>query len=160
MGHVIRVDDPRLARIDVSLSGFLTREDLPPVELLFHRSPHEVAAAREETASSCLSLEAEIEQFHLEEDREEQGEPIIHLLDSEGELDKHSIACSPKLVVACVDRDSEEEDEILLDNKKKGLHDLLKGRGQAPRTSQDPSFLMNFPLPLLLPQSACSPSQT
>ena len=88
----------------------------------------------EEIASSRLSLEVEIDQFHLEEDREEQGEPIIHLPDSEDELGRHSIACSPKLFIVCVDSDSEEEDEMPLENKKKGLHDLLKGRGQAPRT--------------------------
>ena len=51
-------------------------------------------------------------------------------LDSKGELDRHSIAYSPNLVVACVDNDSEEEDEMLLDNKKKGLRDLLKDRGR------------------------------
>jgi len=60
--------------------------------LPLHCPPCEVAAPREETASSHLSLKAEIDQFHLEEDREEQREPIIHLLNSKDELDRHSIA--------------------------------------------------------------------
>lgn len=160
VGQVIRVGDPRLAWIDVFVPGFLARKDLPLGELPLHRSPSEVAAPREEIASSRLSLEAEIDQFHLEEDREEQGEPIIHLSDSEDKLDRHSIAQSPQLVVACVDSNLEEEDEMPLDNKKKGLCDLLKGRGLAPRTPQDPNSLLHFPFPLLLPQLACSLSQT
>ena len=71
VGHTIRARDSQLAWIDVSVPGFLAREDLPPIELPLRRSPREVAAPREEIASSCLSLEAEIGQFHLEEDREE-----------------------------------------------------------------------------------------
>ena len=49
---------------------FLAQEDLPPIELPLHWSLCEVAALKEETASSRLSLEAEIEQFHLEEEGE------------------------------------------------------------------------------------------
>ena len=69
MGHIIRAGDPRLRRINVSIPGFLAREDMVPVELPFHHSPHEVVVPREETTSSRLSLKAEIDQFHLEEDR-------------------------------------------------------------------------------------------
>ena len=47
------------------------------IELPSHRSPREAAALREETASSRLSLKAKIDQFYLEEGREEQGEPVI-----------------------------------------------------------------------------------
>ena len=39
VGHAMRAGDPWLARIDVSVLGFLTQEDLPPVELPFHCSP-------------------------------------------------------------------------------------------------------------------------
>ena len=60
VGHAIRVGNPRLAQIDVSMPGFLAREDIMLVELPLHRSPCEVAAPREETASSRLSLEIEI----------------------------------------------------------------------------------------------------
>ena len=47
------------------------------VELPSHRYPREEAVSREETASSCLSLEAEIDQFQFEEERKEQGKPVI-----------------------------------------------------------------------------------
>ena len=102
------------------------------VELPFHRSPHEVVAPREETASSRLSLETEIDQFKLEEDKEGLGEPLILVLDLEGELDRLSVICSPRLVVARVDGNLEEKGEMLLDNKKKGLCELLKARGMGP----------------------------
>ena len=58
VGQAIRVDDPKLAWIDVSVPGFLAQRDLPPVELPFQRSLQEVAIPREETASSHLSLKA------------------------------------------------------------------------------------------------------
>ena len=109
--------------------GFLAREDLPLVELPLQRSPRDVAAPRKETTFSCLSLKAEIDQFYLKEEREEQGEPVIHLPASKDELDRYSITQSPQLVVVHGDSDLKEENEMLLDNKKKGLCDLLKGRG-------------------------------
>ena len=143
IGHVIRAGDPRLRKINVSIPGFLAREDVVPVELPFHHSPREVAVPREETAFSRLSLKAEIDQFHLEEDREEQGGPIIQLLNSEDKLDKSSVARSPKLIVMCVDSGFEEEDERLLDNKKKGLRNLLKAKGLGPKVasgSAPPAF--------------------
>ena len=65
VGHVIRAGDPWLTRIDILVPSFLAREDLPPVELPLHHSSREVAAPREEIASSCLSLETEIDQFRL-----------------------------------------------------------------------------------------------
>ena len=74
MGHAIRVGDPRLERINIFIPGFLALEDLLLVELPLHRSPCEVVLLREETTSSRLSLEVEIDQFHLEDERKEQGE--------------------------------------------------------------------------------------
>ena len=88
--------------------GFLAWTDLPLVELPLQRSPQEVAAPREEIASPSLSFEAEINRFHFEEGEEEQVKPIIHLLDSEEELDRHFAACFPKLISARVDNDSIE----------------------------------------------------
>ena len=55
---------------------------LPPILAL-----PEAAAPREEIASSCLSLEEEIDQFHLERERErerereEQRDPVINISD-------------------------------------------------------------------------------
>ena len=68
VGNAIRADDPRLARIDVLVPRFLAREGTIQVELLSHRSPYEEAILKEETASSFLSLEEEIDQFRLEEE--------------------------------------------------------------------------------------------
>ena len=69
IGHAIRVGDPQLARIDVSIPNFLPQEDLPPVVLPLQRVLLEAAVApREEIASSRLSLEEEIDKFHFEEE--------------------------------------------------------------------------------------------
>ena len=69
VGQAIRAGDPRLARIDVSKPMFLAWRDLPPVKLPIQCMPQEVAILREETASIQLSFEAEIDQFHLEDER-------------------------------------------------------------------------------------------
>ena len=80
IGHVIRARDPRIHRIDVSKPDFLAREDLPPVRIPVQRIPPQLiiplqqvpletpVAAEEEIASSRLSLEEEIDQFHFVED--------------------------------------------------------------------------------------------
>ena len=60
-----------MARIDISVPGFLAQEDVVQVELPSCHSPREVVVPREETTSSHLSLKAEIDQFHLEEEKEE-----------------------------------------------------------------------------------------
>ena len=100
VGNAIRADDLRLAQIDVSLPGFLAREDLLLVELPLQRILPETTVLREKTTCSHLSLKVEIDQFHFEEDKKEWVDPIIQLPDSEDELDKHSIAHSPRLIVA------------------------------------------------------------
>ena len=61
VGYAIRAGDPQLARIKVLMPGFLAQEDIMLVKLPFRRSPHEAAILREETASSRLSLEMEID---------------------------------------------------------------------------------------------------
>ena len=130
---MIRASDPQLARIDVSVHGFLVREDLPPVELPFHRSPREVVVPREETASSCLSLEAKIDQFLLEKKGEAQEEPV-EISNSDGKLDRSSIVRSPRLIVAWVDNSFDEEKEMAL-NRKKGLKELLAERNKGTSRS-------------------------
>ena len=69
VGHTIRAGDHRLRKIDISVPGFLTRKDVMPVELPPILALPEVATPREETASSHLSLEEEIDQFQLKEER-------------------------------------------------------------------------------------------
>ena len=71
MGHAIKAGDLRLAQIDALAPRFLAQKDIVQVDLPAYRSPHEATVLREETASSRLSLEAEIDQFYLEEEGEE-----------------------------------------------------------------------------------------
>ena len=80
IGHAIRAGDSRINRIDISKPDFLARKDLPPVRLPVQQIPHPLiiplqqapleapVAAEEEIASSRLSLEEEIDQFHFMED--------------------------------------------------------------------------------------------
>ena len=110
VGQVIRAGDPRIHRIDVSQPDFLAREDLLPVELPLQHSQQEVTIPREETTSSRLSLEAEIGQFQLEKE-EEAPKRLMELSYSEAEFDRLSIVRSPRLVVAQVNPNSEEEEE-------------------------------------------------
>ena len=83
MGHVIRASDPRLRKIDESVPGFLAREDVMPAELSPILALPEAVASKEETASSRLSLEEEIDQFQLEEEEEVRADPV-EISDSEG----------------------------------------------------------------------------
>jgi len=155
VGYAIRAGDPRLARINVSLPGFLAREDLPPLKLPLYHSPCEVVALREETASSCQSLKAKIHQFYLKEEGEAQERPV-ELSDSKGELNRFSTAHSPRLIIAQVDSSSEEEENMAL-NPRKGLKDILADRNkglsskrapkEAPKTQLPPPLL---PSPLEL----------
>ena len=125
MGHAIRVGDPRLRQIDISVPSFLAWEDLPLVKLPLHRALPEVVAPTEETASSHLSLDEEIDQFQLEEEKEEQEAHIIHVSDAEDEFDRFSGVCTSGLVVAhVVDNFKEEEEEMAL-NSRKVLRDLI-----------------------------------
>ncbi|XP_065615697.1 probable leucine-rich repeat receptor-like protein kinase At1g35710 [Quercus suber] len=127
-GEAIKAGDPRLAHIDVSMPGFLAQRDLPPIELPLQRSSREVAILREETASSCLSLEAKIDQFHLKEEGK-APKRSVELSDSEAEFDRLSAAHSPRLVDTRVDTSSEEEEEMAL-NPRRGLKDLVARRNK------------------------------
>ena len=149
VGQAIRANDPRLARIDVSMLGFLAQEDLPPIELPFHCFPREVAALKEETASLHLSLEAKIDKFRLEEEGESQERPM-NLSDFEGELDRSSVAHSPKLIIAQVDNSFEEEENMAL-NPRKGLKDILARRNKGSSSKEAPKTQLphNPPLPPL-----------
>ena len=134
VGHAIRIGDPWLAWIDISVPRFLAQEYIVPVELTSRHFPCKAVVLREELASSWLSHEAEIDQFRLEEEEEEQEKHVIQVLDSEGELDKSSVVRNPKFIVARVDDSSKEEEEMAL-NKKKGLRELFadRAKGQAPK---------------------------
>ena len=125
----------------------MAREDLPPVELPFQRSPQEVAIPREETSSSRLFLEAEINQFHLEEEGEAQDRPV-ELSNSEADFDR-SFATHPlRLVVDQVDTSSEEEEEMAL-NPRRGLKYLVARRkGSSSKDAPQTQLPSNPPYPL------------
>ena len=91
-----------MARIDVSKPGFLTRRDLPLVQLPAQRVPQEVVALGEEIDSTHLSLEVEIDHFCFDE---EGGMPIkpVELLDSDSDFNRFSAAHSMRLIVARID---------------------------------------------------------
>ena len=130
MGRIIRASDPRLCMIDFSIPRFLAQKDVVPVELPPQLAIPEVAAPREEIASSRLSLEEEIDQFRLEEEREEQGDPVIHISDPEDEFDRTS--------VAKIDDSFEEEEEEMAFNLRKFLKDLLMGRNKGSSSKEAP----------------------
>ena len=122
-----------------------------PVKLPSCRFPPKIAVLREETTSSRLSLETKIDQFHLEEKKEEQEEPMIQVLDSEDELDRSSSVRTPRLIISWVDDslEEEEEEEMAL-NRKKGLHKVFANRakGLTPKDtsgSQSPLTLPPHP---------------
>ena len=67
---MIKAGDPRIRRIDISIPGFLAREDIIPNGIPLVPILPAVVAPREETTSSRLSLEEEIDQFHFEEEED------------------------------------------------------------------------------------------
>ena len=95
-GQAIKAGDPRLARIDVFMPGFLAWKDRPPVVLPPQRILLEAAAASKE----------EINKFHFEED-ETQGAQIVHISDAKEETDRHSDVHAPILVITHLDSTSE-----------------------------------------------------
>ena len=138
IGHTIRAGSPRLARIDVSKPKFLARQDLKPVVLPGVRNPppaaqlpppdnlEVVAPIEEETESSHLSLEEEIDKFYFEE--EVHKAPLIELSDPEGEQDRNSMVDAP-IIITCSEDSSEEEVDNMA-GKGKSLRELMASRGK------------------------------
>ena len=161
VGQSIRVGSTRLSQIDVSKPGFLARRDLPLITLPILQNPQPVAQlppqdnpgaaafVEEETESSCLSLEEEIDEFYFEEDNPKA--PLIELSNAEGEPDRNSTIFVPPLVIACPDDSSDEKVDDMASNKgNKSLRELMaaQGKGQtskAPTKSQTPSNLPPAP---------------
>ena len=146
----------------MSKPGFLARRDLPPVTLPILQNPQPVvqlppqdntraaAFVEEETESSRLSLEEEIDKFYFENDNPKV--PLIELSDAEGEPDKSSAICVPPLIIACPDDSFDEEVDDMASNKgNKSLRELMAARGKgqtskAPTKSQTPFNLPHAPL--------------
>ena len=146
VGQAIRAGEPRLERIDVSKLGFLARRDLPPVELPIQRVLQKVAASREETTSAPLSLEAEINQFHLEGEGEVL-ERTIELSDSEADLDRFSAAHSPRLITTRVDTSLEDEEEVIDLKPRTSLKGLLANMNKGSSSKEVPKIQVPPSLP-------------
>ena len=157
IGHAIRAGDPRIHRIDVSKPDFLAREGLPPIRLSVQQIPplliillqqvslEAPVVAKEEIASSRLSLEEEIDQFRFVEDVG-LSEKLIDISDSKTESVNISSIHPKQLIITQVDSESEEEEEQMDPKKRLGLKDLLASRNkggsskEAPKT-QPPAIL-------------------
>ena len=100
------------------MPGFLAQENLSPVELPLHHALLEAAALREETISLRLSLDEEIDQFQLKEEKEEKGVLVIPILDAEDEFDRF-------LGVQTL-------------NPRKGLRDLMARRNKGSSSKEVP----------------------
>nr|POE75699.1 hypothetical protein CFP56_23247 [Quercus suber] len=127
---------PMIAFIKGGMTLLTAREDLPPVELPFQRIPCEVVVSREETTFSRLSLEAEIDQFHLEEEGE-APERLVELSNYEVDFDRSSTAHPSRLVVAQVGNSSEEEEDMT-SNSMRGLKDFIAGRNKGSSSKENP----------------------
>ena len=131
----------------------MAQRDLPPVKLPIQRVPQEVAFLREEIASTPLSLEAEIDQFHLEEEGE-VPKRLVELSNSEANLDRFSAAHSSRLIVARVDTSLEDERGMdlkqrtslkgLLANRNKGSTSKDVPKTQVPLSLPPPPFLVTM----------------
>ena len=113
------------------MPGFLAQEDLSPVELPLHHALLEAATPREETISLRLSLDEEIDQFQLKEEKEEKGVLVIPILDAEDEFDRF-------LGVQTL-------------NPRKGLRDLMARRNKGSSSKEVPKSQAPTNLPPPLP---------
>ena len=90
----------------------------PAAQPLPQDNPEVATRVEEETESSRLSLEEEINEFYFEEDIPKA--PLIKLSDVEGEQDRNSVIGAP-LVIAYSDDSSDEEVDNMASNKGKNL---------------------------------------
>ena len=148
-GQAIRAGSPRLARIDVSIPGFLARRDLPPVQLPAQRVlPAEVVPG-EGADSSHSSLEVQIDQFRFSEEGEVAAK-LVKLSDSDSDIDRASVAPNLGLVIAQVDTSQEIEEEGMDLKPRSGLRDLLSNRnkGKSSRDAPKEQATSKAPPPL------------
>ena len=130
----IKANNYRLARIDVSLPGFLAPHDLPPVD---HPIPQGIpfavqplqqvplaqVVAKEGTVSSS-SLEEENDRFRFEEE-------AIVILEAEEEADEYSCVQTPAPIITYVGGSSDNEGEDMAPKIGPSLRELMKGRNKA-----------------------------
>ena len=147
-GQTIRVGSPRLARIDVSIPGFLAQRDLPPVQLPAQRALLAAIVLGEGVDSSHSFLEDQIDQFHFAKEGEVSARPI-ELSDSDLDLDRASAAPNLGLVIAQVDTSQEIKEEGMDLKPKSGLRGLLsnKNKGQSSRDAPKEQATSKLPPP-------------
>ena len=134
VGNSIRANDYRLARIDVSRSGFLFPHDLPPVDhpisqgIPFVAQPLQKVplgqAIVEEGVASSSSLEEEIDKFQFEKE-------AIIISEAEEEADEYLCVQTPAQIVTYVG-DSSDKEEEMAPKTGPSLKDLMKNRNKAP----------------------------
>ena len=90
--------------------------------------PQQVAALREEPASSRHSLDTKIDQFHFGE-KEGAPEMPVELSNSETESDRFSTVHNPRLIVARPDTSSEERESMDM-KQRMGLKGLMANRNK------------------------------
>lgn len=73
------------------------------------------------------------------------GDPVIHLLDEEDELDRTTAVRAPGFIFSLVDNSTEEEEEMTL-NKGKSLRAFLEDRNKG-QTSKDTTPIQPLPTP-------------
>ena len=139
----------------MSKPRFLARSDLKSVvfpgiqnpqlaaQPLPQDNPEVATCVEEETKSSRLCLEEEIDEFYFEEDIPKA--PLIELLDVEGEQDRNSVI-GALLVIACSDDSSNEEVDNMASNKGKSLRELIVARGKG-QSSKVPAKSQTSVLP-------------
>ena len=143
-----------MARIDVSIPGFLASTDLPPVQLPAQRAFPVVIILEEEAGSSRSSLEEQIDQFRFTKEGEVSAR-VVELLDSDTDLDRASAAPDLDLVVAQIDTSQETEEEGMDLKPRSGLRSLLSNRnkGQSSKDVQKEQTAPKAPTPSLPPTS-------
>ena len=153
-GQAIRAGSPRLARIDVSIPGFLALTDLPLVQLPAQRALPAAVVPEEEAGSSHSSLEEQIDQFQFAEEGEVSAR-VVELSDSDIDLDHASAAPDPGLVIAQVDTSQETEEEGMDLKPRTSLRGLLSNRnkGQSSKDVPKEQTAPKAPTPPLPPPS-------
>ena len=92
--------------------------------------PEVAASPKEEIASSCSSLEEEIDKFHFEEEETPRAQ-VVHISEAEDETDRYSGVHAPILVISRLDNTSEEkEDKMALNRGNKSQRDLMAIRNK------------------------------
>ena len=155
LSQAIRAGSPRLARIDVSISGFLASTDLPPIHLPPQHAFPLVVITKEEAGSSHSSLEEQIDQFQFTEEGGVSAR-VVELSDSDADLDRASAAPDTGLVIAQVDTNEEIEEEGMDLKPRTGLRGLLSNRtkGQSSKAVSKEQAATKAPAPPLLPPSS------